>query len=187
MTSRRVSRPPVRVATKPVLQTRWITVHRNRFRFEEGAEELDYLVTEAAEIAMAVAVTARGRFVMVEQYKLPIEQRSLEFPAGAIDSGSALANAKRELLEEAGYGSSRWRKLGSVFADTGRCCNRIHVFACQGAERRRDPQPDRVERLCRLQVREVSPRELRGLIASGRIRSAGTLAAYALLSIRRGS
>jgi ADP-ribose diphosphatase len=175
-------RDPRRIRSEPVFKARWVTVNRNSYTFHGNLDEVEYLVIDTAEIAMAVPVTSRGRLVMVEQYKLPIEMRSLEFPAGAIGEGSALANAKRELLEETGYCAASWRKLGTLFSDTGRSRNCIHIFLGNNAERVRDQQLDAVETLCDLRVREVGRRELRKLAARGAVRSAGTLGAVALLA-----
>jgi ADP-ribose pyrophosphatase len=120
---------------------------------------------------------------MVEQWKLPIARRSLEFPAGAIAKGTALANARRELLEEAGFAGGKWRKLGIVFPDTGRSRNAVHVFAARGVTRVREPAPDPVEAACGLRAVELGRTQLRDLIRKGRVLSAGTLAAWALLSM----
>ena len=177
-------RRPECVRSEPVLETRWITVRRNLYRFDEKAEAIDYFVTDTAEIALVVSTPARGRYVMVEQWKLPIARRSLEFPAGAIAEGSPLANAKRELLEETGFGGGEWRKLGVVFPDTGRSRNAVHIFAADGVARAREPALDKVETACGLRVVEVGRTQLRTLVQQGRVKSAGTLAALTLLLMR---
>jgi ADP-ribose pyrophosphatase len=58
---------------------------------------------------VVVAVTNDNRIVLTEQYRLPLDQRVVELPAGltgdepgAADEDFALA-ARRELLEETGY------------------------------------------------------------------------------------
>jgi ADP-ribose pyrophosphatase len=174
----------VRIASEPVFETQWLRVLKNRYLFARTGEEVEYFITDAADIALVIPMTKRGRFVMVEQYKPAVEARSLEFPAGHIDGRSALSEARRELLEETGYVAERWRRLGIAFADSGRSRNRIHVFLARGAARAREPQPDPVERLCGLTMREVSRGELRSMAADGRIRSSATLAAFAMLMAR---
>ena len=176
---------PECIGSEPVLETRWITVRRNVYRLDGSPEPIDYYVTDTAEIALVVPITARERFVMVEQWKLPIERRSLEFPAGAIGAGSALVNAKRELMEETGYGGGRWRKLGFVYPDTGRSRNRIHVFLAENVRPMRKESLDPVEQGCGLHLKEIEERELRDLIGGGGVVSSSTLAAFALLMARR--
>jgi ADP-ribose pyrophosphatase len=175
---------PECVSSAPVLETRWITVRRDRYRLDGSRDAIDYSVTDTADIALVVPLTPRGRFVLVRQWKLAIGRWSLEFPAGAIGTGSALANAKRELMEETGRAGGRWRKLGTVSADTGRSRNRIHVFAADGVRRVREPAPDSIEQACRLTTVELGRPQLIAAVRRGRVHSAGTLAALALLQAR---
>jgi ADP-ribose pyrophosphatase len=177
-------RRPECIGSEPVLEARWITVRRHRYQPDLGRDPIEYYVTETADIALVVPITRRRRFVLVRQWKLPIERWSLEFPAGAIASGPPLANARRELVEETGFAGGQWRKLGSVFPDTGRSRNRVHVFLATGVERAREPEPDAVEIACGLSTIEVGRRALFELVKSGQVQSAGTLAALALLQAR---
>ena len=139
---------PECVSSAPVLETRWITVRRDRYRLDGSRDAIDYYVTDTADIALVVPLTPRGRFVLVRQWKLPIGRWSLEFPAGAIGTGSPLANAKREV------------------------------------RRVREPAPDSIEQACRLTTVELGRPQLIAAIRRGRVHSAGTLAALALLQAR---
>jgi ADP-ribose pyrophosphatase len=56
-----------------------------------------------------VAVTPEDKVLLVEQYRVPIQSRTLEFPAGLIGDEAHFADegwmetARRELLEETGW------------------------------------------------------------------------------------
>jgi ADP-ribose pyrophosphatase len=56
-----------------------------------------------------VAVTDEGKLLLVEQYRLPLDKRVIELPAGLVgdeagkERESLLAAANRELQEETGY------------------------------------------------------------------------------------
>ncbi len=59
-----------------------------------------------------VAVTAEGRLILVEQYRVPLGRRAIELPAGLVDAADADAEAvkaavERELREETGYTCER--------------------------------------------------------------------------------
>ena len=54
-----------------------------------------------------IAVTPEGRMIFVEQFRVPVDCKTIEMPAGLvgdIDTGESLAlAAERELLEETGW------------------------------------------------------------------------------------
>ncbi len=68
---------------------------------------------------MIIALTPEDKVLMVEQYRIPIQARTLEFPAGLVgdlvDSSdeSWSDSARRELLEETGWEA---RSVESIMA-----------------------------------------------------------------------
>jgi ADP-ribose pyrophosphatase len=75
---------------------------------------------ERTNTSMAVviaAVTADGQLVLIEEYRRPLDARVVELPAGLVgdEPGAGDENlieaAKRELQEEAGCVSKRWKHL----------------------------------------------------------------------------
>jgi ADP-ribose pyrophosphatase len=53
------------------------------------------------------------QLVMERQYRYPVQQVMLEFPAGKLDPNeSTLECAQRELFEETGYSAKQWAKAG---------------------------------------------------------------------------
>jgi ADP-ribose pyrophosphatase len=62
---------------------------------------------------MVIAMHDDGRLVMERQYRYPMQQVMIEFPAGKLDPGEdRWACAQRELLEETGYRASEWAHAG---------------------------------------------------------------------------
>jgi ADP-ribose pyrophosphatase len=60
------------------------------------------------------------RVLLERQYRYPAQEYLWELPAGRIDPGeSALAGAKRELIEETGYRAKRWKKALTFYASPG--------------------------------------------------------------------
>jgi ADP-ribose pyrophosphatase len=84
-----------------------------------------------AHAAAVLARTPDGRFIINKEYRHPTGKWLLGLPGGRIDPGeSPLEAAKRELLEEAGYGNGTYRLLGSAYPFPAVTDQLIHyVFA----------------------------------------------------------
>lgn len=79
--------------------------------------------------AVILPLFADGRILMIRQYRLAAGQRLWELPAGTIDAGETpVQTARRELAEETGYRSSRWRKLLAFYPSPGLLAERMHLF-----------------------------------------------------------
>jgi ADP-ribose pyrophosphatase len=63
----------------------------------------------ATGAAVIVAVTENQKLLLVEQYRIPVQSRTIELPAGIIGDGPGDSDedpkeaSRRELLEETGY------------------------------------------------------------------------------------
>lgn len=93
-----------------------ITVHQGKFlTLKCDTVELPdgkHATREYVEHPGAVMVIPQfddGRLLLERQYRYPIAEVMLEFPAGKLDAGEdRLTCAKRELQEETGYTASEW-------------------------------------------------------------------------------
>ena len=71
----------------------------------------------ATGAAIIVALTDQRRLIFVEQFRVPLGRRTIEFPAGMVGDDAGFENeslaegAKRELLEETGYEAETMTEL----------------------------------------------------------------------------
>ncbi|MCU0858688.1 MAG: NUDIX hydrolase [Pontiellaceae bacterium] len=129
---------------------------------------------------VAVAVIARrrdGRFVFIRQFRKAMERVCFEVMAGNVDPDEAPeAAAVRELKEETGYEPDSIRLLAPIYPSVGYCTERIDIFYADVHEPgETDFDPDES-----IETVLVTESEMDGLIRSGQVQDAKTLAAWAL-------
>lgn len=106
----------------------------------------DVYVLEAPNWVNVIPVTAGRHVVLVRQWRHGIRGITLEIPGGVIEAGDDPKEAaRRELLEETGYGADCWISLGYTFPNPAIQDNRCYTFVAVNAVRRSDPSPDAME------------------------------------------
>jgi len=75
------------------------------------------------------AKTADDHYLLVQQFRYPLNKIMLEFTAGKKEKGEdPLECAKRELLEETGYQAEEFISLGSFVPTCGYSTEIIHLY-----------------------------------------------------------
>lgn len=96
----------------------------------------DYYVVEERHVGQVFALTADRQVILVEQYKHAIGDICLELPGGIFEQDGAdhaLAEARRELIEETGYDAREYVPLGTFLMNPTRLNNCIHTFFARDA------------------------------------------------------
>jgi ADP-ribose pyrophosphatase len=95
----------------------------------------------ASGAAVIAALTEDERLVLVEQYRIPMQCRVVDLPAGLVgdDPGAAgeamIDAARRELFEETGFEGSDWRIAVSGPASPGLATEVYSLFVVRGVQK----------------------------------------------------
>ena len=145
-------------------------------RHPQSGETFKRLVLEADDWVNVVALTPEGKAVMVEQYRFGIGGITIEPAAGLISPGEEpLAAAKRELLEETGYGGGEWHSLGAVQPNPATQNNLCHHWLAKGVVPTKPTELDPGEAI---RVHLMTLEDLRAAMETGQLKH--TLALSAL-------
>jgi ADP-ribose pyrophosphatase len=88
-----------------------------------------------------VAVTPAGELVLVEQFRVPLQARVIELPAGLVgdvpgdDHPDPRTHARRELLEETGFRARRMQRLFGGPVSAGFGTETVEFFLATGLDR----------------------------------------------------
>ena len=151
-----------------------LDVRLDRIRLPSGEEATrEYIRHQGA--AVIVPVLDNGKLVFGRQFRYPLGQALLEFPAGKIDPGEAPENtAKRELLEETGFSSDQWRHVGVVHPCVGYSNERIEIFMARDLRRQSEQNLDHGESI---DVLELHLNEALEAVRNGEITDGKTITA----------
>ncbi len=136
-----------------------------------GTATREYIVHPGAVVI--VPLLDDGRVLLERQFRYPVGQVMIEFPAGKIDAGEdRLACARRELLEETGYTASEWAHAGQLHPVISYSTEFIDIWFARGLVDGGQRSLDHGEFL---DVFTATPRELLQWCQEGKVTDAKTL------------
>jgi len=102
--------------SREILRGHFLHAFRDTVSLPDGTSAIrEYIVHPGAVMVIPLLTDACGqlRIVLERQFRYPIGQVMIEFPAGKLDPEESIANcARRELLEETGYTAREWARAG---------------------------------------------------------------------------
>jgi len=105
-----------KLASEELLRGRFLHAFRDTVKLPDGTSaSREYVLHPGAVMIVPLIEDASGeiRIVLERQFRYPIGQVMIEFPAGKLDPGEdTQACAQRELQEETGYVATEWARAG---------------------------------------------------------------------------
>ncbi len=145
--------------------------------------EHDFYIIESQDWINIIPVTPDRRVALVRQYRHGSREITLEIPGGLVDPGEdSEGAARRELLEETGYRSEEWIKVGEVNPNPAIFSNRCHTYLARNVKKIGPPSFDQTEEI---ETVLVPISDLPELIRTGKIDHAIVISAFSLFFLSR--
>lgn len=115
-----------------LFQGNFLRAQRDTVRLPDGhSATREYVIHPGAVVV--VPLLDDGRVVLERQFRYPVGQVMIEFPAGKLDAGEApLGCGQRELLEETGYAAREWAYAGVMHLAVAYSTEIIHLYFARG-------------------------------------------------------
>ena len=165
-----------RHSTQELFKGKFLHAFRDQVVLPDGQiASREYVVHPGAVMVIPMDIDPDGqvRLVLERQFRYPVGQVMVEFPAGKLDAGeTVLACAQRELHEETGYRATEWSRAGVMHPVIAYSTEFIEVWFARGliaGERALDAGEF-------LDVFSATPQELLQWCCDGTVTDAKTLA-----------
>ncbi len=166
------------LSSTEIYRNKWMTIKEDRILRADGNEGLYSVVVKPDFV---VILPVEGEFIyVVEQYRYPLEQRTLELPQGSWESApdiDSLTLAAGELREETGLQANNMVYVGYQKLAQGYSSQGYHIYLATGLTHDR-PQLDAEE--LGLTSRKMKISDFMTLILEGKVSDATSVTAFLL-------
>ncbi len=133
--------------------------------------------------AVIVPVLPNGNYIMIRQFRYPLDKVIVEFPAGKLEPGEdPLLCASRELTEETGYSAASVVALGPIATTPGFCDEILYIFLAEGLTPGLHHREEGEEGM---EIFEATPDDINRMIISGEFYDSKSITAFTMAQLKR--
>jgi ADP-ribose pyrophosphatase len=164
------------ISSKQIYKGKWLNLHSDKIIKPDGTHATHEVIDR--DDGVLIIPKVEGKFLMVNMYRYPVNDYSLEFPMGFMDKQeNPSQSAVRELREEAGLYMKNIEELGIIWAWSGLMNQKIHVFYSENFIKEKQ-KLDETE--SDLTVHFLDYKEILSAIKKCEIKNSATLAALSI-------
>lgn len=147
--------------SKYIIKRPWLTARCDTVQLPNGTIHPEFYILEYPTWINVIAITKEGKFVMVEQYRHGLQDVFTELVAGVAEDGEQpLEAARRELLEETGYGNGNWKLFSVLSQNPSATTNLTYSFLATDVELLSEQHLDETEDIAVKLLTEDEVRQL---------------------------
>ena len=151
------------------------TLKKSLYKLEDNSEAERVTINSKDWVSAIVKLRDFAKeFVMVKQYRNPLERQTIEIPAGKLDSRDEdpKTAAERELAEETGYVCDNIEYLTTIYTTVAFCNEKIGLYLARGLK---DRHPQHLDDDEYIDLEAVSLDDALKMIYDGKIQDAKTV------------
>ncbi|HBQ50894.1 hypothetical protein A3B42_02020 [Candidatus Daviesbacteria bacterium RIFCSPLOWO2_01_FULL_38_10] len=167
-----------RVRREKILHSKFLQVYQDKIELPSGDIIDDYTLVKKPDIVMIVATTRDKKIIFISEYEHGAGKKLLTFPSGHIKKGEDPVDAaRRELLEEVGYGKGNFSLLGSLYEYPSKDLHQLVVVRAENVEFSGNTKHEITEDIC---TKIVPINQIRSLIDQKKLKVSAVLASLTL-------
>ncbi|MEK7077314.1 MAG: NUDIX hydrolase, partial [Patescibacteria group bacterium] len=124
-----------RLGRKTIYDAPFLKVYEDKVQLPNGTIIEDYSLTKKPDIVIIVATDKDNKLIVGSEYKYAADKKLLNTPAGGLNIGeSPIEAAKRELLEETGYGNGKFTLISELYNYPTKDLHKFYVVRAENLE-----------------------------------------------------
>lgn len=153
---------------KKIFSKEFINIWEDTYNNGLDTIERSFFIIDLPDWVNIVAITEDKQVVLIRQFRFGTGGFHYEIPGGAVDKtdSSGLHSAKRELLEETGYGEGEWKHIGTISPNPAIQSNKCRTYLAKNVRKIKGPSFDENEDI---EIMLAGPGDIDNMVRNGKI------------------